>query len=252
MRIVKITFSPTGGTQKVADILASELGQDIEKVNLLAQGFDGRKIRIGGNDLALVAMPCFAGRCPQVAIERFKDIAGNGAPCVVVNVYGNRAFDDALLEMTDAATQAGFKVVAGVAAIAEHSIFRQFAADRPDQTDRKNLTTTAEKIRELLGSTSTSDPNIPGNRPYMKATSLPLVPQAKHGCTSCSACASSCPVEAIDPITCKADKSRCIACMRCISVCPTDARRINGLVTKAAGILMKKHFVTRKEVELFL
>ena len=146
MRIVEITFSPTGGTQKVADILASEFGQDIEKVNLLAQGFDGRKITDwAAMTLALVAMPCFAGRCPQVAIERFKDIAGNGAPCVVVNVHGNRAFDDALLEMTDAATQAGFRVVAGVAAIAEHSISRQFAADRPDQTDRKNLTTTAEK-----------------------------------------------------------------------------------------------------------
>lgn len=252
MSFIQMTFSPTGGTQNVADLLAKGIGEVDLHVDLADPHFEGGNVAPAEDDVVLVAMPCFGGRCPAVAIDRFQAIPGNGARCIVLNVYGNRAFDDALLEMADAAETQGYRVVAGVAGVAEHSIMHQFAAGRPDATDAATLEGIARYLRNALANLELGTPAIPGNRPYMKAGSVPLVPQVKSGCTSCGTCAESCPVSAIDPATFKADKDRCIACMRCIAVCPAHARAISGMMVKAASMAIKKQASTRKEAELFL
>lgn len=116
-------------------------------------------------DLVLVAMPSFCGRAPAVAIERFRQIRGNGAKCTIVCVYGNRAYEDTLVEMEDAAKEAGFQVIAAVAAVAEHSIMPQYAANRPDAADEKQLAGFAAKI----ASRDVNVVSIPGNRPCKKS-----------------------------------------------------------------------------------
>lgn len=50
-------------------------------------------------------MPVYAGRVPTLAVERLKDIKTSGVKCVIVAVYGNRAYKDALVEMQDVATE---------------------------------------------------------------------------------------------------------------------------------------------------
>ena len=77
---------------------------------------------IAKEDRVLIAMPSFGGRAPAAAIERLKKITGNGAKCTLVCVYGNRAYEDTLAEMEDAAKECGFQVVAAAAAVAQHSI----------------------------------------------------------------------------------------------------------------------------------
>ena len=144
-----IVFSPTGGTRKVADIVANELGDEVNVVDLADAGFDAAKCAIG--ELSVVAMPSFGGRAPQVAVERFGElVAPAGAKCVLVCVYGNRAYEDALVEMQDAAANCGFEVVAAVAAVAEHSIMHQFATGRPDESDRAALIESAHRISAKL------------------------------------------------------------------------------------------------------
>ncbi|MDE6280624.1 MAG: hypothetical protein K2M15_02335, partial [Oscillospiraceae bacterium] len=85
------------------------------------------------NDLAVIAIPSFGGRVPALAAQRLAKIHGNQARCVVMCVYGNRAYEDTLVELEDLARQSGFQVIAAVAAVAEHSIMHQYAAGRPDQ-----------------------------------------------------------------------------------------------------------------------
>lgn len=80
---------------------------------------------------------------PQAATERLSAIRGNGAKAVLLCVYGNRAYEDTLVELEDTAKQAGFRVIAAIAAIAEHSIARQFATGRPDAQDQARLHTFA-------------------------------------------------------------------------------------------------------------
>lgn len=252
MAFKELVFSPTGGTKKAADMFMGGWSDVIDVVDLSAPAFKASNIAIDGDDAVLIAMPDFAGRAPAVAIERLKGIQGNGASCVVMIVYGNRAFEDGLVEMADAATEAGFVVVAGIAAIAQHSIMPQYAKGRPNAADRQRLREFATVTKTLVAKGENAIDAIPGNRPYKKAGSTTLVPAVnnKH-CTKCGMCATSCPVSAINPTTFKAHKKTCIECMRCIDVCPVQARTINWVMVRIASLAIKKEASVKKEAELY-
>lgn len=248
MRTVEIIFSPTGGTEKVAHILSRRWGENTAKIDLSDPRADFSNCVIGKEDRVLVAMPSFGGRAPAVAIERLKKIAGNGANCTLVCVYGNRAYEDTLAEMEDAAKECGFLVVAAIAAVAEHSIMPQYAAGRPDASDVKRLEAFADRIADRTEAAA----SIPGNRPYKKAGGAGLVPKPDKDCVKCGLCAARCPVQAIDPVRFTADSKACIACMRCVKQCPHHARKVNGVMVSIAATAIKKACSVRKENELFL
>ena len=165
MNVVEIIFSPTGGTEKVAHIIGGHWSKSAAIIDLCDSKIDFTRCNIAKDDMVLIAMPSFGGRAPAVAIERLKHIRGNGAKCTLVCVYGNRAYEDTLVEMEDAAKECGFHVVAAISAVAEHSIMPQYAAGRPDESDRMQLEKFAKQILEKTDAVK----NIPGNRPYKKA-----------------------------------------------------------------------------------
>ena len=248
MNTVEIIFSPTGGTEKVAHIISRQWSESIVKIDLIDSKTDFSGCAIGKEDQVLVAMPSFGGRAPAVAIERLKEIAGNGAKCTLVCVYGNRAYEDTLAEMEDAAKECGFKVVAAVAAVAQHSIIPQYAANRPDSSDEKQLEQFAQRIADKTESVA----SIPGNRPYRKAGGAGLVSKPSKDCLKCGVCAKNCPVQAIDPVTLLADTKKCISCMRCVKQCHHNVRKVNGTMVSVAAMAIKKVCSVRKENELFL
>lgn len=179
---------------------------------------------------------------------------GNGAKAILVVVYGNRAYEDTLRELQDYLTARDFDCTAAVAAIAEHSIMRQFASGRPNDSDKKQL---AEFSRQIISKISQNAPREPlklaGNYPYKDYNGVPLKPKAGKSCTKCALCAKMCPVAAIpadDPQ--KTDNSICISCRRCISICPAKARKLNALMLKVALKGLEKACSTRKENELFI
>ncbi len=248
MNVVEIVFSPTGGTEKAADIIARTWSENAVKIDLSNPKTDFAKCEINKEDMVLIAMPSFGGRAPAIAISRLKQIAGNGAKCTLVCVYGNRAYEDTLAEMEDAAKQSGFRVIAAIAAVAEHSIIPKYAAGRPDSSDKAQLTDFARRILSKDGEAA----SIPGNRPYKKSSGGGLVPKAAKDCVKCGLCARECPVQAIDPETLTADAKKCISCMRCVKRCPHGARKVNGAMVAAAALAIKKACSVRKENELFL
>lgn len=247
MRTVEIVFSPTGGTQRVADAIGQEWYASLETIDLTNPRTDFAASVIDPEDRVLVAMPSFGGRAPAPAIERLKRIRGNGAKCTLVCVYGNRAYEDTLAEMEDAARESGFEVIAAIAAVAEHSIMPQYASGRPDASDEAQLMRFAGQIAQK----APSKPAIPGNRPYKKAGGG-LIPKAGKDCGRCGLCAEICPVQAIDPKTMAADAKTCISCMRCVKRCPHGARKVNGAMVSVAALALKKACSVRKENELFL
>lgn len=253
MKLYNIVFSPTGGTQKVATLLVNALKGDVISVDLTDSNQDFSAIQLTQGDVAVIAVPSYGGRVPAVAVKRLSELNGQGARAVLVCVYGNRAYEDTLVELEDVVRKAGFRVNAAVAAVAEHSIARQFAAGRPDAQDTKQLAAFGEKIQEKLSADDLSEPSLPGNRPYKKAGGAGMVPKATKECTRCGVCAAECPVQAIhkeDPT--KVDDKACISCMRCITVCPQGARKVNPILLSAAGLMLKKVCSERKECELFL
>ena len=253
MTLYEIYFSPTGGTKKAADMLAKELAKEIQSVDLTDRSVDFSGISLEEDDVAVIAVPSYGGRVPEPAVERLSAIKGNGAKAVLVCVYGNRAYEDTLAELQDTAKEAGFRIISAVAAIAEHSIARQFASGRPDDQDQAQLHKFAEKIQTKLSAGDVSEPTIPGNRPYKKGGGSGMVPKPTKDCVKCGICAAKCPVQAIDPNDPKkVDSKACISCMRCVSVCPHSARKVNSMMLTAVNTMLKKVCSERKECELYI
>lgn len=248
MNIVEIVFSPTGGTEKAANLIAKCWNGDATQIDLSNAKTNFSKCEIDSEDMVLIAMPSYGGRAPAIAIERLKQIKGNGARCTLVCVYGNRAYENTLAEMESAAKESGFQVIAAVAAVAEHSIVPRYAAGRPDVADEKQLADFAKQIESKDGGTV----SVPGNLPDKKSGGAGLVPWAGKDCTQCGQCVAQCPSEAIDPVDFMADHQKCISCMRCVRRCPSGARKVNGVLVSIAALAIKKACSDRKENELFL
>ena len=175
-----------------------------------------------------------------------------GAKCVVVAVFGNRAYDDALIEMQDVATEMGFRVIAAVGAVAEHSIIRKYGKGRPDTDDAQVLLHFGADIMRKAESADCTMPKVPGNRPYKQGGKVPH-PKGGRGCNRCGICANMCPADAIplsNPKT--VDTAKCISCMKCVSACPTGVRSIGMIMHFLATLGLKKVCATRKENELYI
>ncbi len=145
-------------------------------------------------------------------------------------------------------------MVAAIGAVAEHSIMHQYAAGRPDQQDKRELSGFAEKIfAKLNNGDAVSALQIPGSRPYKKFGGVGLVPKAGSHCTGCGLCAEHCPAQAISREKIKtADSKKCISCMRCVIGCPESARKVNGAMVAIAARAIKKACSERKGNELYI
>lgn len=253
MVVCEIVFSPTGGTRRAARIVSEVLSAQVRTLDLTARDGAWRGASCTEDEVAVIAVPSYGGRMPSLAAERLSAISGGGARAVLVCVYGNRAFEDTLVEMEDRAVAAGFRVVAAVAAVAEHSIVRRVAAGRPDAADRARLQQMAETIRAKLDAGERGRPMIPGHRPYKKGGVSRMVPAPTPACTRCGLCAARCPVGAIDPQDPgRVNADACLCCMRCVAVCPHGARRVDAALLAALGEKLGALCARRREPELYL
>lgn len=232
MTTYQITFSPTGGTRRVCDLISSGIGNATVARELCEQRYDSTPIAMSEGDIAVIGMPVYGGRVPSEAVTRLRNVLRGPGMCAIVGVYGNRHYDDALVEMQDIAAEMGLRVMAAVTAVAEHSIARCYGTGRPDASDADELTRMGKEIRaaaERDGQLS-EQLSLPGNRPYKTAGQGPK-PTAGEECDACGACAKACPVSAIDPEQPKTSPSdACIGCMKCVATCPKGARGIGALL----------------------
>lgn len=251
MSVYNIYFSPTGGTKIISDTVAAAMAEKFESTDLFkkdAQGLEFKK-----DDVCIIAVPSFGGRVPQNASEKIKHLKADGAKAVLITSFGNRAIDDTMAELSDLVTSAGFKVVAGIEAVAEHSLARIYATGRPDENDKAQLEAFAEKIKARLEKGDCSTPDLPGNRPYKELKTAAMKPDVADNCVNCKKCARECPVEAISFDNVKEiDSSKCFSCMHCVAACPTGARKNAPELTKAFEERLRERCADDKPNKLYL
>ena len=107
-----ITFSPTCTSKQVGEAIVHGTGiSSVSKVDLTLEAAGKREVP--SHALAVITVPVYGGHVAPLALERMKELHADGAPAVVVVVYGNRAYEKALVELDAFVTKLGFKVIAG-------------------------------------------------------------------------------------------------------------------------------------------
>jgi 4Fe-4S ferredoxin iron-sulfur binding domain protein len=241
-------FSPSDTTRKYAKAMTDAFGGELQLIDL-THGSCEIESELSDGDTVLLISPVYAGRIPAMAADLFRQIDGHGMRAIVAVVYGNRDYDDALLELADIAVNDGFEIVAAGAFIAQHCIFPKVANGRPDASDMAVAANFIERAKE---SDKLDISTIKGNRPYKKPGAVPLRPQTdENDCRSCGVCARECPTGAIDPVTLKTDKNKCITCCRCIAVCGSHSRKFKGVKYATVGKVFCTQNSKRREPELF-
>ena len=247
-----IYYSPALSTRKIMRMIGEATGLNVKEHDI-TMGLD-EDLSFTPDDFVMFGIPVYAGRVPSLAVETLSKVKGNQTPSILACVYGNRDYDDALLELKDLSVTNGFIPIAAGAFIARHSIFPDIAQGRPDAEDEQYLISFGEKclLEYQSYKNKKSVLTVKGNFPYREPSKIPFAPKGDSSCDKCGTCVKMCPVHAIpadNPR--KTDKNLCISCARCIAVCPKQSRRFKGLLYKAVKRKFKKSYSVKREPDTF-
>lgn len=245
--VTALYFSPTGNTRKSVEAMAKAITPQIQSVDLTALK-PVEPHTFSAQDLVIFGAPVYGGRIPAVARQRFLNFQGQGTPCLVAVTYGNRDFDDALLELAELTASQGF-VVKGAAALVGRHTYGEIQTQRPDEADLQMDQAFARKAIENDEGKTIS---IPGNHPYKDGgAGGSFRPLTSEKCVKCGLCVKQCPVGAIGE-DCKTIQECCIACVRCIRNCPTGAKNMKEPNYQAFAVSFTQRLQQRKENQYFL
>jgi ferredoxin len=256
-------FSPTGTTKAVLQGITRGLGTATTEW-IDATGPDRREStwRTSPRDLLVVGVPVYMGRVPALLEGWLARLAADRTPTVCVVVYGNRAYENALLELTDLVRSRGGIPIAGAACIGEHSFSSPAlptAQGRPDADDLRQAEAFGREVREKLRAAASvgelADLHVPGTMPYGGVTQLWDVDfiAVDDRCAHCGACADACPMGAIDPQdSSKNDPVACITCCACLKACPQRARSMKPGPVMEAAKRLNRLYSERKQPEFML
>ena len=240
-----VYFSGTGTTEKVVTTLAKDLAQSLNAPYQtfcfnLPQSREG-ELAFGPQDLVVFGVPVYAGRVPNLLLPYIQNkVKGQNTPAVPVVLYGNRNFDDGLMELRNVLFQNGFRPFAAGAFVGEHSFSKILGAGRPDSDDMALAAQLAEKAAQLA-----KDMAQPPEQPAAVEGCDPIrpyyTPRDRHGepikdflkakpvtdltkCVHCGLCARICPMGSIDPNDVTHYTGICIKCCACVKKCPVGAK----------------------------
>lgn len=236
-----VYFSGTGTTERTVRSVAGELARMLSvpcrSIDFTRPQARQKELSFCERDLVVFGTPVYAGRVPNVLLPYLREkVRGGGALAVPVVLFGNRNYDDALMELSKLLAADGFACVAGAAFVGEHSFSRTLGAGRPNDADMAEMDGFADRIAAKLAAGDTTPVTVGGCdpiRPY-------YTPRDRHGnpinilkvkpktdmtkCSGCGWCAAHCPMGSIDPNDPSQVPGICIKCCACVKGCPTGAK----------------------------
>jgi ferredoxin len=237
-KVYAVYFSPTGTTEKVTIATAKGTGLPGAKIDLTSWKIRSHYARsFQQNEIVVVGMPVYGGRLPAKVDNFFACLQGNGTPAIAIVVYGNRDYEDALIELKNNLEERNFKVIAGAAFIGQHTFSANIAGGRPNEQDLLLAKEFGQKAIENLDKAYAGKLTVKGNYPYVKPPFDPSnVRDVYTGwgqvgtpadCNFCGLCAENCPWNAVtvdDKVI--TDYSKCMRCFRCLKICPSGDKKV--------------------------
>lgn len=277
MKIQPMFFSPTGTTKKLVESLALSIFENSKRYTndiVLLENIDftliqSRKINedyicLSEDNILILGIPVYAGRVPNILLNFLDMIKGNNTPCIAIVMYGNRNYDDALIEIKTILSENGFNVIGGGAFIGEHSFSYSLAKGRPDSEDLALANQFGISISEKIFAKKDLTPiNVPGNFPlrnYYKpinhqgiAVDIRKVkPKTNSSCNSCKTCVSICPMGSIDFEDVSLLNGICIKCGACIKGCPLNAKYFDDADFLRHKEELEVDFAVRRNPEMYI
>lgn len=255
-------FTANGSTELVTTRIAANLASRFDcdyKVYEFGKVNARRKpLKFDKGDMVVLGVPTYAGRVPNVLLDYLKKMVGTGCIGLPVVTFGNRAYDDSLIELRDIMESAGIRCVAGCAMAAEHAFSTTLGAGRPDEDDMMELWPFISSVVEKVESADEFEMiEVPGEpapyRPYYVAKDADGNPldflKAKpvtdpKKCRKCRKCVPKCPVDAIDYNEPSMITGKCIKCGACIKFCKRQAKSFDD-----PGYVYHKEFLEKTYTE---
>lgn len=258
-RIRAVYFSPTHCTKKLVLKTGGKLSElldiEIESTDLTLPEGRREEIKLNADDILIFGFPVYGGRIPLLLEQVITKISGCRNKVIIMAVYGNRDFDDAVLEARDIFIEKGFDVISAGAFIGEHSYSKNVGKDRPDAEDLKEAERFAEKTAEKIKNGSYGEVlKVSGNKPYKERTAgITAAPKTIDTCYDCMKCAKDCPVSAISFDNPRiADIDKCIHCCACVKECPVEAKYFDNEMMKKFTVMLETKFAEKKENIIFI
>ena len=266
-----VYFSPTGNAKKVvttlAQAIADTLGVPMDSYDFTLPESREKVHTYGADDLLVIGTPVYAGRIPNKMLPFIQThFEGNGALAIPVAVFGNRNFDNGLIELRNELEAHGFHTIAGAGIPTEHVFSDKLATGRPDADDLAQIHAfgikAAEKITSLTKipapiAVRGDDPVGPyytplgtDGKPAVFLKAKPVTDPEK--CTGCGICATVCPMGSIPadaPDTCT---GICIKCQACIKICPAGAKYFDNEAFLSHVAMLEQNYTRRSEAEYFI
>lgn len=215
----------------------------------------GQPAPLPAGAVAIFAVPVYGRHVAPAALERLREIRGEGTPAIVLAVYGNRSFGTAVAELASFVAERGFVPVAAGAFVGEHSYSTPetpIAQGRPDAQDLAAATAFGAQVREKLAKTGSS----PGRNPETASDTAATTRTTQTDSMDAAKAPATGALVPIDPAKLReprtpllpklrfirfvlgyrrrqkrnpvvllpeGDAARCTQCGRCVALCPTQA-----------------------------
>ena len=281
-KVKAVFFSPTGTSEKItktiAEVVAKELDINAESFDFTLPKNRLEPIIFDSEELVIFGLPVIAGRVPNVLLEFLSKIQGNGAIVIPIVMFGNRSYDDALIELRDILLKGGLIPIAAGAFVGEHSFSKTLGKGRPDKDDLLKAevfaTLVAEKLigvgnlkkdtAEDIDEKSLNIIKVKGKEYPYGGYYKPLdqddnhidirkvKPKTGDQCIDCKICANACPMGSIDYEEVSRVPGICIKCGACIKKCPVQAKYFDDPGYLYHKKDLEEKFAKRAEAEIFI
>ena len=149
--IKTVYFSATGNTKNVVKLIGETIARNMnlsyKEIDFTLPQAHKDSYEFTKEELVIFGTPVYAGRVPNKVLPMIQGLfQGNDAFAVPVVTFGNRNYDNALIELRNELENNHFHTIAAGAFVAQHAFTDQLATMRPGKSDQEEIRGFAKRI----------------------------------------------------------------------------------------------------------